>query len=161
MQNQPNKPRKLSKQNKHAIFLGRFQPFHIGHMSIVDKIFQNDFDRLLLIIGSSDKSWTDENPWTLQEREQIIRASIPLELQEKIDILWLDDVVDDDVWCENLKKVFSEEVILFTGNEWVRDICERHNIQTDWIIPTIDISATKIREMIKKGEDVSLFSTLI
>ncbi len=56
MQNQPNKPRKLSKQNKHAIFLGRFQPFHIGHMSIVDKIFQNDFERLLLIIGSAEKS---------------------------------------------------------------------------------------------------------
>lgn len=124
-------------------------------MSIVDKIFQNDFERLLLIIGSSDKSWTDENPWTLQEREQIIRASIPLELQERIDILWLDDVPDDDVWCENLKQLFSEEVILFTGNEWVRDICERQGITTDWIIPTIDISATKIREMMRQGNDTS------
>lgn len=146
--------------SKTAVFLWRFQPFHIGHMSIVDKIFQNDFERLLLIIGSSDKSWTDENPWTLQEREEIIRASIPLELQEKIDILWLDDVPDDDVWCENLKQLFSEEVILFTGNEWVRDICERQGITTDWIIPTIDISATKIREMIKQGEDVSQWTRI-
>lgn len=141
--------------SKTAVFLWRFQPFHIGHMSIVDKIFQSDFERLLLIIGSSDKSWTDENPWTLQEREEIIRASIPLELQEKIDILWLDDVPDDDVWCENLKQLFAEEVILFTGNEWVRDICERQGITTDWIIPTIDISATKIREMIRQGNDTS------
>ncbi len=144
--------------SKTAVFLWRFQPFHIGHMSIVDKIFQNDFERLLLIIGSSDKSWTDENPWTLQQREEIIRASIPLELQEKIDIIGLEDVSDDDVWCENLKQLFFEEVVLFTGNEWVRDICERHNIQTDWIIPTIDISATKIREMIKKGESVAHFT---
>ena len=141
--------------SKTAVFLWRFQPFHIGHMSIVDKIFQNDFERLLLIIGSSDKSWTDENPWTLQEREEIIRASIPLELQEKIDIIGLDDVPDDDVWCENLMQLFSEEVILFTGNEWVRDICERQGITTDWIIPTIDISATKIREMIRQGNDTS------
>lgn len=147
--------------SKTAVFLWRFQPFHIGHMSIVDKIFQNDFERLLLIIGSSDKSWTDENPWTLQEREEIIRASIPLELQEKIDILWLDDVPDDDVWCENLKQLFAEEVILFTGNEWVRDICERQGITTDWIIPTIDISATKIREMIRKWEDVSQWTNIL
>ena len=146
--------------SKTAVFLWRFQPFHIGHMSIVDKIFQNDFERLLLIVGSSDKSWTDENPWTLQEREEIIRASIPLELQEKIDILWLDDVPDDDVWCENLKQLFAEEVILFTGNEWVRDICERQGITTDWITPTIDISATKIREMIKQGEDVSQWTRI-
>ncbi len=152
----------MQKDKKTAVFLWRFQPFHIGHMSIVEKIFQNDFEKLLLIIGSSDKSWTDENPWTLQEREQIIRASIPIELQEKIDILWLEDVPDDDVWCENLKQLFSEEVILFTGNQWVRDICERHKITTDWIESyDIDISATKIREMIKQGEDVSQFSVLI
>jgi len=74
-------------------------------MSIVEKIFQNNFERLLLIIGSADKSGTDENPWSVQEREEIIRASIPLELQEKIDITSLADVPDDDEWCENLKRL--------------------------------------------------------
>lgn len=146
---------------KTAIFLWRFQPFHIGHRSIVDKIFTNDYERLLIVIGSAEKSGTDENPWTLQEREEIIRASIPLEIQEKLDIMWLPDVPDDDVWCENLKRLtFNiQPLTLFTGNEWVRDICERHGIQTDWIIPTIDISGTKIREMIEKGEDASQFFT--
>ena len=74
-------------------------------MSIVDRIFQQDFERLLLIIGSADKFGTEENPWNVQEREEIIRASIPLELQEKIDITSLADVPDDDVWCENLKRL--------------------------------------------------------
>jgi nicotinamide mononucleotide adenylyltransferase len=130
-------------------------------MSIVDKIFQNDFERLLLIIGSADKFGTDENPWNVQEREEIIRASIPLEIQEKIDIASLADVPDDDVWCENLKVLLSLEVILFTGNEWVRDICERHGIQTDWIDSyDIDISGTRIREMIQKGEDVSQWTNI-
>lgn len=146
---------------KTAVFLWRFQPFHIGHMSIVDKIFQNDFERLLLIIGSADKSGTEENPWNVQEREEIIRASIPLELQEKIDIALLADVLDDDVWCENLKALLPPEVTLFTGNEWVRSICERHEIQTDWIESyDIDISGTKIREMIKKGENISAFCNI-
>ena len=146
---------------KTAIFLWRFQPFHIGHMSIVDKIFSNGYEQLLIVIGSAEKSGTDENPWTLQEREEIIRASIPLELQEKMDILWLDDVSDDDVWCENLKKLFYEEFTLFTGNEWVRGICERHEIKTDWIVPTIDISGTKIREMMRNGENVSSLTQLV
>jgi|GEM_PF-1308698 len=49
-----------------------------------------------------------------------------------------------------------ERVTLFTGNPWVQSICERHNIQTDWIDSyDIDISGTKIREMIQRGEDVS------
>lgn len=146
---------------KTAVFLWRFQPFHIGHMSIVEKIFSQDFERLLLIIGSADKSATDENPWTLQERETIIRASIPLELQEKMDILWLSDVPDDDVWCEHLKTLLPWDITLFTGNEWVRDICERHGIQTDWISSyDIDISGTRIREMLKRGEDVSRWTSI-
>ena len=76
-------------------------------MSIVDRIFQQEFKKLLLVIGSADKYGTDENPWNVQEREEIIRASIPLELQEKIDIASLADVPDDDVWAENLRSLFS------------------------------------------------------
>lgn len=82
-------------------------------MSIVEKIFQNDFERLLLVIGSADKSGTEENPWNVQEREKIIRASIPLELQEKIDILGLEDVPNDDVWCRNLQNLLT----IFVNNE--------------------------------------------
>lgn len=136
-------------------------------MSIVEKIFSQDFEKLLLVIGSAEKSGTDENPWNLQEREEIIRASIPLELQEEIDIVWLDDVPDDDEWWENLIKIFHhwtlniEHYTLFTGNEWVRDICARHWIQTDWIDSyEIDISGTKIREMIQKGKDISAFCNI-
>ncbi len=55
-------------------------------MSIVERIL-TDYGRLILVIGSAEKSGTDENPWTLQEREEIIRASIPLELQERMDII--------------------------------------------------------------------------
>lgn len=146
---------------KTAVFLGRFQPFHIGHMSIVDKIFQNDFERLLLVIGSADKFGTDENPWNVQEREEIIRASIPLEIQEKIDIASLADVPDDDEWCENLKVILPSGITLFTGNEWVRGICERQGIRTDWIDSyDIDISGTKIREMIQEGGDVSQWTNI-
>ena len=69
----------------YGVFLGRFQPFHIGHLSIVQKILA-DYDRLLIVIGSADKARTEENPWTLQEREAIIRETLSLDLQEKIDI---------------------------------------------------------------------------
>lgn len=166
----------MLKNNTPWIFLGRFQPFHIGHMSIVDEILRN-YDRLILIIGSAEKSGTEENPWTLEEREEIIRATIPLELQERMDIVWLADTADDDVWGMNLQNLVNNEewndvlktlnsklqtwAVLFTGNEWVRGICVRHDIQTQWIKSyDIDVSGTKIREMIKRGEDVSEFTIL-
>lgn len=138
-----------------AVFIGRFQPFHIGHMNVVEKIL-TQFPRLLLIIGSANKSKTSKNPWTLEEREEMIRASIPLELQKNIDIAGLDDVKDDDIWCENLQRLTmkDKQITVFTGNEWVKSICERHNIQTEWIQYSIDISGSEIRDMMKKSEDV-------
>lgn len=139
------------------VFIGRFQPFHAGHLSIVTKILSNH-DRMTLVIGSSEKSETQDNPWSLQEREAIIRASIPLELQERIDIVWLPDVPDDDIWCENLTFILPPDTELFTGNKWVQDICVRHGIPTQWIVPTIDISSTRIREMLRQNEDVSNYT---
>ncbi len=155
-------------------------------MSIVERIL-TAYGRLILVIGSAEKSGTEENPWTLQEREEIIRASIPLELQERMDVVGLDDVPDDDIWCENLKNLIIPPLerggvtnslrvtggenqvegvggispTLFTGNEWVRDICEKHGIPTDWIDSyEVDISGTRIRDMIQRGEDVSKFTIL-
>jgi nicotinamide mononucleotide adenylyltransferase len=115
---------------------------------------------MILIIGSSNVSGTEQNPWTYSERCDIITESLPQAFAERITFLTLADVLDDDVWCELLKKIIPHNSIIFTGNEWVRDICARHDIQTDWIVPTIDISATKIREMIRKGESVAQWTKI-
>ncbi len=143
-----------------AVFLGRFQPFHIGHLSIVEKILET-YPRLILIVGSSETSGTEENPWTYRERCSIITESLPEVLLSRITLYPLPDVPDDDSWCENLKTIIPHKSILFTGNEWVRNICERHAIQTDWIDSyAIDISGTKIREMIRNKEDVSQWTKI-
>lgn len=143
-----------------AVFLGRFQPFHIGHRSIVEKILET-YPSLILIVGSSETSGTEENPWTYPERLAIITENLPEVLLSRITLYPLPDVPDDDVWCENLQAIIAHNSILFTGNEWVRDLCARHDIQTDWIDSyTIDISGTKIREMIKKGEDVGQWTKI-
>jgi nicotinamide-nucleotide adenylyltransferase len=144
---------------KIPVFLGRFQPFHIGHKSIIEKILQS-YPSMTLIIGSSNISGTEENPWSYPERLSIIAENLPEELLDRITIYPLSDVPDDAVWSENLKQIIPHNSILFTGNEWVRDLCAVHDIQTDWIVPTIDISATKIREMRRKGEDVSEWTAI-
>lgn len=140
-----------------TVFLWRFQPFHIGHLSIVEKILEHN-ESMILIIGSSEKSGTENNPWSYQARLSIIVENIPAELLEKITIYPLADTPDDDVWCAWLKAIIPTDAILFTGNEWVKTLCEKHHIQTQWIESyTVDISGTKIREMLTRGEDVSDF----
>src|SRR3989339_1388915 len=83
-----------------CLFLGRFQPYHIGHHLVI-KGMTKLCKKIIIGIGSSQISGTAENPYTAQERKEMIQQA----LQDE-DIIPLFDVVfvnlpdhEDDVQC--------------------------------------------------------------
>lgn len=54
------------------IYIGRFQPFHSGHLKVVD-IASSISNNVLLLIGSAQSPRTIKNPFTFHERQEIIR----------------------------------------------------------------------------------------
>ena len=50
-----------------ALYIGRFQPFHKGHLKILQKLAKK-YDEIIIGIGSSQYSNTLENPFTSEER---------------------------------------------------------------------------------------------
>jgi nicotinamide-nucleotide adenylyltransferase len=60
---------------KRAVFVGRFQPFHLGHL-IVAKDILEEVDELIVVIGSAQYSHTIENPFTSGERMMMIREAL-------------------------------------------------------------------------------------
>lgn len=63
-----------SKKYTHAVFIGRFQPFHKGHLSSL-KFAESIADNVIILIGSSFSPRTIKNPFTFEERKgQIISA---------------------------------------------------------------------------------------
>ena len=83
---------------KYGIFVGRFQPFHIGHQHVIDKI---KADGLIPIIikGSAQEFGTAKNPFHPLECMEMIELVNP-----DITILTLDDVDCWDEWFNKLKK---------------------------------------------------------
>src|SRR5436189_227334 len=60
-----------------AFFIGRFQPFHRGHLAMVRRILESN-EEIIVGIGSAQYSHTGENPFTAGERyEMIKRALVP------------------------------------------------------------------------------------
>jgi len=55
--------------------VGRFQPFHLGHLFAVKHILK-DVERLVVVVGSSQKSHEPRHPFTLGERVSMIIASL-------------------------------------------------------------------------------------
>lgn len=64
-----NKPYSL------AVVIGRFQPFHLGHLALVEKAF-SQADNVLVIVGSSYQPRSPKNPLTYPERVQLIYDSV-------------------------------------------------------------------------------------
>ncbi|NIN52536.1 MAG: nicotinamide-nucleotide adenylyltransferase [Nitrososphaeria archaeon] len=58
-----------------GIFVGRFNPFHKGHLKAIMKILK-EVGELIIVVGSSEKDYEVENPFTTGERIMMIRAAL-------------------------------------------------------------------------------------
>lgn len=90
----------MSKQYDLAVYIGRFQPFHNGHQKIVleaSKIAKN----VLILIGSSRTSLTSKNPWSTDQRLEMIENS-DLGNQEVIIDFIPDYTYNDTLWIQEV-----------------------------------------------------------
>lgn len=72
----------MSYQFDYLVFIGRFQPFHNGHEHVIReglKIAKS----VIVLVGSSDQPRTLRNPFTYNEREQMIDLTLD-EIRVKI-----------------------------------------------------------------------------
>ncbi|MGD0158921.1 MAG: nicotinamide-nucleotide adenylyltransferase [Candidatus Bathyarchaeia archaeon] len=60
---------------KRGLYVGRFQPFHLGHLSAVKSVLK-DVEELVIVIGSAQYSHTTANPFTAGERLIMIRKAL-------------------------------------------------------------------------------------
>ena len=88
---------------KRGIFVGRFQPFHIGHLEVIKKIIE-DVDEVIIIVGSSQYSHTPDNPFTAGERISMIRKVLEEEgIQlSRIWIIPVPDVHQHALWVSQI-----------------------------------------------------------
>lgn len=59
------------KKYKCGLYVGRFQPIHIGHESVIRKML-NECNQVIIAIGSAQESGTERNPFTFEQRADLI-----------------------------------------------------------------------------------------
>lgn len=60
---------------KRGLFVGRFQPFHLGHLYTIKKIL-NEVQELIIVVGSTQRSHEPDNPFTVGERVLMLKNSL-------------------------------------------------------------------------------------
>ena len=80
-----------------GLYIGRFQPYHLGHQAVIHKIVE-EVDEVVIAIGSAQVSHTPENPFTAGERMTMIYGALE-DLRDRCYIIPLQDVDRNAVWA--------------------------------------------------------------
>ncbi|MCA9486723.1 adenylyltransferase/cytidyltransferase family protein [Candidatus Woesearchaeota archaeon] len=131
----------------------RTQPPHIGHISMLEAAC-NNADEVIIGIGSANKI-DSQNPYFAIEREMMLRKSLEDKALTNYRFVHMPDFNNDRDWLDYVLKNagLSPKTKVVSGNPWVEQVFGERGygiVKPEEIISgdLIDISATKLREMI-------------
>jgi nicotinamide-nucleotide adenylyltransferase len=100
-----------------GFFIGRFQPFHDGHLQIVEEI-ASEVDELVVGIGSAGDSHTERNPFTAGERIMMITKTL-----ESLGITTytvpIEDLNRNSVWVSHVQSMSPRFDVAYSNNPLV------------------------------------------
>jgi bifunctional NMN adenylyltransferase/nudix hydrolase len=96
-----------------GVFIGRFQPFHYGHLFIIKQALKQ-VKYLTILVGSSSVPRSYFNPFTFEEREAMILSSLTEEEQARVFIQPLVDMTyNDGAWVRQVQSCATDAVYHF------------------------------------------------
>lgn len=132
-----------------AVYLGRFQPLHIGHKKVIER-YKDEFDEFEVVIGSANESRTDDNPLTADEREEIIRSCFP-----DLEIVHKDDHDDHEEWSRKFEEKVKADTVI-SQNDLVKRLIKENTsmeIEEQELYDPEIYSGTEVRRRIKSDEE--------
>lgn len=100
------------------VFIGRFQPFHLGHQRVIDRALELA-DHVVILIGSANCARSLRNPWTFEERRDLIDRHYRRVQADnyRLDFFPLNDVLyNETAWIEQAQRLVQLVASQFPGN---------------------------------------------
>jgi nicotinamide-nucleotide adenylyltransferase len=139
-----------------GLLIGRFQPFHLGHLDAV-KFALSSVDELLIGIGSSNKFNEKRNPFTADERKEMIKSSLDESTLGKIRIYYISDVDNHEKWTYHVDEIVPKYDMVFSNDEFTHTLFGKRGIKVI-SVPLKQrevLSGTDIRVKIRDNQDWS------
>ncbi len=136
-----------------GLYIGRFQPFHLGHLDAI-KFALSQVENLWIGIGSSNKSNEKRNPFTADERKEMIISSLDNVTKKLIQIYYIPDIDVHEKWTYHIDSIVPKYDIVFSNDDFTHTLYQKRGIK---VIPVPlkereNLSGTNIREKIAMGK---------
>jgi nicotinamide-nucleotide adenylyltransferase len=140
---------------RRGLFVGRFQPFHLGHLAAIEDALK-EVDELVIVIGSAQYSHRINNPFTSGERLVMVRKALE---ESGIDYsrIWIVPVPDVHLhmmWVSEVEGYAPRFDVVYSNEPLTR----RLFIEAGYQVKSLGFhkrkvySSTEIRERMLKGE---------
>ncbi len=80
-----------------AVFIGSFEPFHLGHLSILQRALLQS-ERVVVLVGSAEAPRTAKNPWIFTERVVMIHAALGPDARRVTALPLRDHLYNENGW---------------------------------------------------------------
>lgn len=139
-----------------GLFIGRFQPFHKGHLATV-KFALGKVDLLVIVVGSAQKSHEPRNPFTAGERVMMIKKALDSDSEIDVKHILIIPVPDVDVhsmWTRQVDMLVPKYDIVFANDPFTLLLFRERGIKTEEapLYRREEMSATKVRRRMASGE---------
>ena len=135
-----------------AFIVGRFQPFHNGHMEIIKEILKKHTS-VIIGIGSAQYSHTLLNPFTAGERHLMVSNSLETMGIFNFYIIPIEDVNSNPLWVAHVESLTPKFDSVYTNNPLVRRLFieKKYEVNSLGLINRNEWSGTRIREKMING----------
>ena len=135
-----------------ALFIGRFQPFHNGHLEVVREIAEEYVP--IIVIGSAGKSHTLEDPFTAGERYLMISESLKSADIQEFAIIPVINVNRYGIWVSHIRTLVPSFDLVISNNSLTRRLFSEYGymVRSPKRFSREVFRGSYIRERILEGE---------
>ncbi len=138
-----------------GLMMGRFQPFHLGHLDLARQAL-SECDDIIIGVASSQFNYMQKDPFTAGERIEMIRGAL---LESDIGlarcvILGIENRENNALWASYLRAMLPKFDRSYSGNEYVTMLLADAgcSVASPRLLDRSVYSSTRIRRLIASGE---------
>jgi nicotinamide-nucleotide adenylyltransferase len=137
---------------KRGFYIGRFQPYHNGHQSVLEHI-AGEVDEIIIGVGSAQLSHQVDNPFTAGERVLMITRSLA-SLSCPFYVIPIEDIKRNALWVAHVRSMTPPFDICYSSNPLVVQLFGEAGItvQSPAMYERETLSGTEIRRRILNKE---------
>ena len=137
-----------------SMIIGRFQPFHNGHLEVIRKISKAS-DNMTIGIGSAQYSHTVNNPFTAGERYLMISDTLKDAGIDNAYIVPMEDLNRYSVWVSHVLSMSPPFSVVYSNNTLTRRLFLEagYNVKDSPIYNRSEYSGTEVRRRMLFDED--------